>query len=199
MKLDPNDPLAARATSAVVKPKRSVRARDVEIVIHEGNTEPLPPPLSLVLPYPPSVNSIYGQKGMKTKGGKVFVTKFKTAEHKAYFGKVSNAWRVAQLSNPIVDAYPTRALIKLTVKLYRPMRRGDLDNRLKTLLDALTFSEKEGQPGAWFDDEQIEELHAFRYDDKENPRAELLVEPVRFGPTVLKAGEISERILTLGR
>jgi Holliday junction resolvase RusA-like endonuclease len=56
----------------------------------------------------------------------------------------------------------------LGVKLYvyRPRRRGDLDNTLKVILDALNGI-------AWVDDGQIEMLHVERFDDKTNPRVEL--------------------------
>lgn len=51
---------------------------------------------------------------------------------------------------------------------YRPAKRGDLDNRIKILLDAL-----EGI--AFENDSQIIEIHARRFDDKLNPRVSIVV------------------------
>ena len=59
--------------------------------------------------------------------------------------------------------------VAVTVGIYRPRRMGDLDNSLKVLLDAL-------RGAAFVDDAQVEELHARRYEDRENPRAEVTVE-----------------------
>jgi crossover junction endodeoxyribonuclease RusA len=56
--------------------------------------------------------------------------------------------------------------IAVTLKLYRPQKKGDIDNRIKVLLDAL-------QGVAFENDSQIVELHVFRYDDKANPGVEV--------------------------
>lgn len=58
--------------------------------------------------------------------------------------------------------------ISITIKVYRAQKSGDLDNRIKPLLDAL-----EGV--AFYDDKQIVEIHAYRYDDKSNPRVEITI------------------------
>jgi Holliday junction resolvase RusA-like endonuclease len=58
--------------------------------------------------------------------------------------------------------------VAVVVRLYRPQRSGDLDNRLKVLLDALS--------GILYDDDKrVVEIHAYRYEDKANPRAEVEV------------------------
>lgn len=57
----------------------------------------------------------------------------------------------------------------LTIHWYRAQRSGDLDNRLKVIGDALIGT-------AYEDDKQIVELHAFRHDDKTNPRVEITIE-----------------------
>lgn len=50
-------------------------------------------------------------------------------------------------------------------------KSGDLDNRLKISQDALK--------GICFeDDRQIVELHAFRFDDKANPRIEIEIKEI---------------------
>lgn len=159
MKIDSKHPLAARASSASVGPV--MRCSQAPLFA------PAPPKLirvELTVPYPPSVNTIYAHRAIGTK-----VVKYKTPEHRNYSEALGNAVRVAQLRNPMMDALPLQHAVKLSVRLFRPQRRGDIDNRLKALLDSLNEI-------AWVDDEQIEELHAFRFDDKENPRAELVIE-----------------------
>ena len=52
---------------------------------------------------------------------------------------------------------------------YRPRKAGDLDNRIKILLDAM-------QRTAYKDDKQIVEIHARRFDDKANPRVEVRIQ-----------------------
>jgi len=64
-----------------------------------------------------------------------------------------------------------RGEVKITLDFYRPQKSGDLDNRIKIVLDAL-----QGQ--AYADDKQIVEIHAKRYDDKADPRVEVRIEEV---------------------
>lgn len=65
--------------------------------------------------------------------------------------------------------------VAVTVRVFRPRRSGDLDNTLKVLLDSL-------KGVAWNDDSQVVRILASRYDDKENPRVELEVEPWTAAP-----------------
>jgi len=58
--------------------------------------------------------------------------------------------------------------VRVEVDIYRPRRAGDLDNTLKALLDSLTGI-------VWVDDSQVCEIHARRFEDKSNPRAEVRV------------------------
>jgi Holliday junction resolvase RusA-like endonuclease len=55
--------------------------------------------------------------------------------------------------------------------VYRPQKRGDLDNTLKILVDSMKGI-------IYHDDEQVTVIHAERYDDKKNPRVDLLIEVV---------------------
>ena len=59
----------------------------------------------------------------------------------------------------------------VTIHWYRSRKSGDLDNRLKILLDAL-------QGIAYQSDAQITELHAYRADAKANPRCEITIAPL---------------------
>jgi Holliday junction resolvase RusA-like endonuclease len=63
---------------------------------------------------------------------------------------------------------PTEAKVSVELRFFRPRKAGDLDNRIKGLLDALIGV-------AWDDDDQVVEIHAYRADDKEQPRVEVVV------------------------
>ena len=62
--------------------------------------------------------------------------------------------------------------VVLTVTVYRPIKRGDLSNRLKVLEDAL-------QGVAYLNDEQVVEIHMRRREDPKNPRAVVTIEQFR--------------------
>ena len=109
-----------------------------------------PNEIKLILPYPPSVNNLYahfrGRRIISLKGKKFksdIAILAKRQGAKLLFGDLS-----------------------VTFRVFRPKRIGDLDNRLKISQDALK--------GICFeDDRQIIEIHAFRFDDKLNPRIEI--------------------------
>jgi len=105
--------------------------------------------LKVTLPYPPSANAYW-----RNVKGRVVVS----AEARAYKAKVALLLRCKPVSGPVA----------LVANMYRPARRGDLDNTLKVLGDALNGL-------AWVDDSQVVEIHAYRHDDKANPRAEVEV------------------------
>jgi crossover junction endodeoxyribonuclease RusA len=108
--------------------------------------------VKLTLPYPPSANK-YRRNSL---GATVA-----SAEARYYKNEVACLAKRAGIEQP-------NGPVVLFVNIYRPMRSGDLDNRLKLLIDAL-----EGV--AFSDDEQVIEIHARRFDDKKNPRAKLEV------------------------
>lgn len=60
--------------------------------------------------------------------------------------------------------------VAVSMKFFRARKSGDLDNRLKILLDAL-------QGIAYANDSQVTELHAYRFDDPKNPRVEVEIAP----------------------
>lgn len=60
--------------------------------------------------------------------------------------------------------------VSVTMRVYRPAKRMDLDNAAKILLDSLNGI-------AYTDDSQIVRILAERYDDKHNPRVEVEVTP----------------------
>ncbi len=106
--------------------------------------------IKLTLPFPPSVNNLYttfrGRRITSAKG-----RQFKSD--------------IAVLARQ-QGAHLLNGDLSVTFRVFRPIRRGDLDNRLKISQDALK--------GICFaDDKQIIEIHAFRFDDKANPRIEI--------------------------
>jgi crossover junction endodeoxyribonuclease RusA len=108
---------------------------------------------TLVLPYPPSANRYW--RAVPDRG---VLLSAEARRYKEDAGKQALAAGVHPVDGPVA----------LTVTLYRPAKRGDLDNRIKVLLDALNGI-------AYRDDSQVVELHAYRLDDKDHPRVEVQV------------------------
>ena len=110
--------------------------------------------MTITLPIPPSANRYW-----RTFRGRTVVS----AEAKAY--KEAAAWMAKAAGAEIIDGG-----VAVTMRVYRPAKRGDTDNFLKVTLDSLNGI-------AYSDDSQIVEIHAYRYDDKANPRVEVEVVP----------------------
>jgi crossover junction endodeoxyribonuclease RusA len=108
--------------------------------------------IQLTLPMPPSLN-VYWRKFRNRMVISDAGLAFRTATHVI----CQNA-----------EITPFQGRIAVTVKVYRPANRGDLDNSLKAILDALNQC-------AYRDDSQIDELHAYKYLDRANPRVEVEV------------------------
>lgn len=106
----------------------------------------------LTLPYPPSANAYW-----RTFRGRILVSS-EARKYKEHVGILCVKWRLKPLLGPIA----------VRVEVWRPARRGDLDNTIKVLLDSL-------RGHAFEDDSQVIELHAARHEDKERPRAEVEV------------------------
>lgn len=112
--------------------------------------------MRLEIPYPPSANRYWRHVGRN-----VVVS----SEARKYRERVR--WlALSQLGR----AKPLEGDVTVAVTVFRPAKRGDLDNCLKVLLDAL-------RGVAYLDDSQVARLHASRYEDRANPRAVVLVEP----------------------
>mgnify|MGYP000928121414 FL=1 len=108
--------------------------------------------MTIILPMPVSANRYW-----RTFRGRTVVS----AEAKAYKEQV--AWIAKAAGVEKLDGD-----IAVTVRVYRPAKRGDLDNSLKVSLDSLNGI-------AYTDDSQIVRIVAERYDDKRNPRVEVEV------------------------
>jgi len=109
----------------------------------------------LVLPVPPSAGLYW-----RLARGRIV----KTAAARAYQQGVKLR-ALAQGCRPISGP------LAVTVQWFRAARRGDLDNQLKVVLDAL-------QGAAYRNDNQIVELHAYRLEDRQNPRLQIAIEDV---------------------
>ena len=108
---------------------------------------------TIVLPFPPSANR-YWRKFNNRMVLSAEATKFK--RDAAILFKQG---QYTSLGNNLVELYIT---------IYRPKKIGDLDNYLKVTIDSLN--------GLFFDDDkQIKRLTAERFDDKLNPRVEVIV------------------------
>jgi crossover junction endodeoxyribonuclease RusA len=105
---------------------------------------------SLTLPFPPSLNHYL----RRTPHGV-----YQTPEAVAYKEEAAYTARLAGVQ-------PLEGEVVVVLDVYRPAKRGDLDNYAKLALDAMNRI-------LWHDDSQIVEIHAHRFDDKHNPRVEI--------------------------
>jgi crossover junction endodeoxyribonuclease RusA len=118
--------------------------------------------INLQLPEPPSSNRYWRQAR-----GRLYVS----AEANAYKLVVMAAIRRSRKSweGPVPFPHPTEVCI--TAHWTRAKRMGDLDNRLKVVIDALRGL-------AFTDDKQVTEIHAFRHDSPKNGGLELSIHAV---------------------
>lgn len=104
------------------------------------------------LPYPPQANHLYtiarGRKILSAKG-------------RQYKQDVENICIINRVK-------PLDGNVSVIFRAYRPRKAGDLDNTVKIVLDSV-------KGFLWHDDKQVEEIHAYRYDDKLDPRIEIEV------------------------
>ncbi len=132
-----------------------------DIVVDLPQAQPVAMPqaakqISLTLAYGPSANRYW-----RNVNGRVVRSAAATA-YKAAVGLIC----VKQGIQPLLGA------LRVTLDFYRPQRSGDLDNRIKCILDSLIGH-------AYMDDKQIVEIHAFRFEDPRNPRVEVWVSEVQ--------------------
>lgn len=109
----------------------------------------------VTLPYPPLLNHMY----VKTSRG-VFLS----AETTGFRLLVCNA--VSKQTHG--EYFEADQMLTVELHVYRPRKTGDIDATPKAVLDALNGV-------LWHDDKQIDELHIYRHDDKNNPRVEVKV------------------------
>lgn len=119
--------------------------------------------ITLTLPVPPSMNAYWRSITINGRA-RVLISR----EGRTYQKLVGNACLLANVGEP------TTKPIAITARIYRPAKRGDLDNYAKSLLDSL-------KARAFADDSQVVEMHLFRHDDKANPRAEVEISEILVG------------------
>ncbi len=107
--------------------------------------------MMLTLPYPPTAN-LYWRKWRNRI--------VKSGAAREYQRDVGN------LVGPMS---PVAGPVRIVLDVFRPRRRGDLDNTLKVLIDAL-------KGHAFHDDAQVAEIVARRHEDPANPRVEISIE-----------------------
>lgn len=108
--------------------------------------------MKITLDMPPSANRYW-----RHNQGRIH----RSAEAMAYIQSV--AWLCSTAGIEPLDGD-----VSVTLRFFRPARRGDLDNLLKVILDAL-------QGYAYHNDSQIGIIHAVRLNDKLCPRVEVEV------------------------
>lgn len=113
--------------------------------------------IRLTLPWPPALNNLYFNL---VRNGKQF--RIPTSRKKEYTAEVHKICARGAIK-------PIDGDVVVTLRAYRPRKVGDLDGIFKANFDALTG-------WAWHDDKQITEIHAKRFEDKENPRVEIEIE-----------------------
>lgn len=121
------------------------------------------PTINLTLPWPPTTNNLYLTVMMK--GRPVRVPSKEAKVFKKAVGQICQAGRV----KPFIGS------VAVSLNAYRPRRVGDIDNVLKAVLDSL-------KGYAWGDDAQVTEIHAYRHDDKFQPRVEIEIREIIDAP-----------------
>lgn len=111
--------------------------------------------MKLVLPYPPSLNHLYATY----RGNRILSVRGKEFKNEVLALCLQKRLR------------PVDGDVMVTFTAYRPKKQGDLDNLIKIIQDSLKGS-------AWHDDKQVVEIHAYRRDDKLNPRVEIEISEV---------------------
>jgi len=137
-----------RAIKALWKRRRPLAARGALRRLHQGIASHgdhrlmHADAISLTLPWPPSTNAYWRHVGNRT-----------------LLSKAGRAYKVAVRAAVLEQIGATQPImagpLALRAELYPPdRRRTDIDNRFKSLFDAITFAR------VWEDDSQVVELHA---------------------------------------
>ena len=147
---DPDAPAQRQLRQAQQnRPQHATATVEADSMPSWGITPPSGRIVRLTLPEAPSGNRYW----RKTKNGRTYVS----AEAQKYINTVRRMFAGEMLTGPIA----------VVICWYRRRKAGDLDNRNKVALDAM-------QGVIYEDDSQIVEIHAYRHEDKKNPRMEVI-------------------------
>lgn len=105
--------------------------------------------IDITLPFPPSANRYWRVFGSRV---------VKSPEARRYIANVRASYAVVPMDGPV----------EVRLEVYRPARRGDLDNRLKVLLDALSGV-------AYLDDSQVRRIVATQHEAPGHGRIEVTI------------------------
>lgn len=106
--------------------------------------------INLTLPIPPTINTRYVNRFFAT-----------SKEYKRYKDKVA-MYCIYRKIRPFLFE------VEMKIVWYRTQRRGDIDSRIKALLDSLNGY-------AYKDDRQIRKLSIERFDGNKHPRLEVRI------------------------
>ena len=109
----------------------------------------------IVLPFPPTANNF--KLPVIVRGRARMVLSNQARLYKIAAAEIVAAAGLTPLSGPVA----------VELNLYRRKRTGDLDNGIKIPLDCL-------KGAAWHDDEQVVKITAERFEDRDNPRVEII-------------------------
>lgn len=111
--------------------------------------------MQITLPWPPSVNSYFTERAVKSKkSGRWVVLKFPSTKGQNYRKQVAQYMLAYRVQNPCKTL---TARLRVRIDAFPPDKRTrDLDNILKCLLDSLTYSH------VYEDDSQIDDLQVIR-------------------------------------
>jgi Holliday junction resolvase RusA-like endonuclease len=129
--------------------------------------------LKLTLPYPPSSNHYKRH----------YCSRVQRHPVRAYITSVAQAF-INEVAKRVEEEgiQPLQGRLRVTLHVYQPNRRFDLESSLKVLLDALAVKkDKKGnllRGGCYLNDRQIREMHLFQEIDAKDPRVEVTVEEV---------------------
>ena len=121
---------------------------------------------TLSLPYPPSSNVRLKYNGRRVRRS-----------------DEANIYKMQVLSE-IIGLEPMEGDIYIVLDYYRPQKSGDLQNYQKELFDVLQQKDTKKTKGsaarpkpysAYYDDSQVKSFHPTRYEDKHDPRVELII------------------------
>jgi Holliday junction resolvase RusA-like endonuclease len=145
---------AAGGQSSTQANEKPVRATQLPLLPDNA-----PKSISLVLPYPPSANRYWRFVVVRERALVLL-----SGEARAYKKAIAT---IAKAKVP----HPMTGPLSVYLRIFRPRKAGDLSNRIKVVEDALNKV-------CYADDNQIERIVAERFEDKNNPRVEILIEPL---------------------